>query len=98
MAFEVTGIDHVVLVVADVERSVDWYHRELGLEVLRMDEWRAGTVLFPSLRISPDTLIDVLAGERSGENVNHVALTVEGADLDALAASGRFEVVAGPAE
>ena len=94
----VTGFDHVVLVVSDVERSVAWYHDELGLEVERMEQWRAGEVLFPSLRLSPDSIIDVLAGERTGENVNHIAVIVEDADLDALAASGRFDVAGGPAD
>jgi catechol 2,3-dioxygenase-like lactoylglutathione lyase family enzyme len=94
----VTGIDHIVLVVPDVERCVAWYHDELGLPVERMDEWRAGEVLFPSLRLSPDTLIDVLTGERTGENVNHVAVVVEDVVLEDLAASGRFEVVGGPAD
>ena len=94
----VTGFDHVVLVVSDVERSVAWYTRELGLPVERLEEWRAGEVLFPSLRLSADNLIDVIAGERTGENVNHVAIVVEDVDLDALATSDRFDVVAGPAD
>lgn len=94
----VTGFDHVVLVVEDVERSVAWYARELGLPVERLEEWRAGEVLFPSLRLSADNLIDVIAGERTGENVNHVAIVVEDVDLDALARSDRFDVAAGPAD
>ena len=92
------GVDHVVLTVPDVEAVVEWYREELGLDVLRLDEWRRGEVLFVSLRISPTTLIDVLQGERTGENVNHVALLVEDVDLDELAASGRFEIVMGPAD
>lgn len=94
----VTGIDHIVLVVADVERTVAWYRQELGLEPERLDRWRAGEVPFPSLRISPDTIIDVLGGERTGENVNHVAVVVDGVDLDELAETGRFDVVAGPSD
>lgn len=94
----VTGVDHIVLIVADVERTLDWYRDELGLEVERLEPWRAGEVLFPSLRISNASIIDVLAGDRSGQNVDHIALVVEGVDLDELAASGRFEVVAGPAD
>jgi len=94
----VTGFDHVVLVVADVETTVDWYHRELGLAVERLDQWRAGEVLFPSLRLSDHELIDVVAGERTGENVNHFAVVVEGVDLDELATSGQFDVAAGPAD
>jgi catechol 2,3-dioxygenase-like lactoylglutathione lyase family enzyme len=92
------GIDHVVLTVPDVEAVTAWYQDELGLEVLRLDEWRRGEVLFVSLRVSPTSLIDVLQGERTGENVNHVALVVEDIDLDELAASGRFEIIMGPAD
>lgn len=74
----VTGIDHVVFTVSDVERSVAWYRDVLGLEVLRLEEWREGRVPFVSVRLSPTALIDLMAGERTGENVNHVALLVEG--------------------
>jgi catechol 2,3-dioxygenase-like lactoylglutathione lyase family enzyme len=95
---KVAGIDHVVLTVPDVEAIVEWYHDELGLEVVRLDEWRRGEVLFVSLRVNPTTLIDVLQGERSGENVNHVAFLVEDVDVDELAASGRYEIVMGPAD
>lgn len=46
---EVTGLDHVVLVVADVERSIDFYRGLLGVGVERLEEWRRGEVLFVSL-------------------------------------------------
>jgi catechol 2,3-dioxygenase-like lactoylglutathione lyase family enzyme len=91
------GLDHVVLNVADVERSIAWYCGELGLEPLRLDEWRRGEVLFPSVRLDADTIIDLLQTDRTGQNVDHVCLVVEPTDLEALAASGRFEVVDGPA-
>jgi catechol 2,3-dioxygenase-like lactoylglutathione lyase family enzyme len=95
---KVVGIDHVVLTVPDVETIVAWYRDALGLEVLRLEEWRRGEVLFVSLRVSPTTLIDVLQGERTGENVNHVAFLFEDVDVDELAASGRYEIVMGPAD
>ena len=94
----ITGIDHVVFNVSDVEKSVTWWRDLLGLEAVRLDEWRRGEVPFVSVRISPDTIIDLFARERSGENVDHVALHVEGVDLDELAADDRFEVVRGPLE
>jgi catechol 2,3-dioxygenase-like lactoylglutathione lyase family enzyme len=94
----VTGLDHYVLVTPDVEALIAWYRDELGLQPERLDEWRRGDVLFASLRVSESTLIDVFTGERSGVNVDHVALTVEGVDLDELAASGRFDVEMGPAD
>ena len=93
-----TAIDHVVLTVPDVERTLAWWRDELGLEPVRVDEWRRGEAPFVSLRISGDTLIDLFPGERTGENVNHVALVVDDVDLDELASSGRFEVEMGPAD
>ena len=94
----VTGFDHIVLLSSDVERTVTWFHDHLGLEVERIDQWRAGEVGFPSLRLSETSIIDVMAGDRTGRNVDHVALVVEDVDLDELAASGRFDVVSGPAD
>lgn len=91
---KVTGLDHIVLTVADVERSAAWYRDELGLELIRMDEWRRGEVLFPSLRIDEGTLIDLFPGERTGENLNHFAVVVQD-DLQAVLDSGLFEL-AGP--
>ena len=92
----VRGLDHVVLVVADVERSVAWYRDALGLEALRLDEWRAGAVPFPSVRVDEGTIIDILAGDRSGTNVDHVCLVLDPTDLAALVTSGKFDVVEGP--
>jgi catechol 2,3-dioxygenase-like lactoylglutathione lyase family enzyme len=91
----VTGLDHIVLDVADVERSAAWYVEKLGLELLRMEEWRRGEVLFPSLRIDAGTLIDLFPGERTGENLNHFAVVVDVDDLQAVIDSGQFEM-AGP--
>jgi catechol 2,3-dioxygenase-like lactoylglutathione lyase family enzyme len=94
----VTGMDHVVLIVSDVERSVAWYGGQLGIPCERLEEWRRGEVLFPSLRLDVSTLIDLLPGSPEGRNVDHIALTVEHVDLQELADSGRFDVVAGPAD
>jgi catechol 2,3-dioxygenase-like lactoylglutathione lyase family enzyme len=93
-----TGIDHLVLRSTDVERTVAWYREHLGVEAERLAEWRTGEVLFPSLRLSDTTIIDVLAGERSGTNVDHFAVVVEDVDLVELASSGELDVVAGPAD
>ena len=92
----VRAFDHLVLNVGDVERSLAWYSGELGLEALRVDEWRAGKVFFPSVRVNDDTIIDLLQVDRSGNNVDHLCLVVDPIDLDELAASGRFDVVDGP--
>ena len=91
-----TGVDHIVLAVADVERTLGWYEEHLGLEPLRVDEWRKGDAPFPSLRVNESMIIDVIVGPRAGENVDHICLLVDTDDLDALAASGQFDVVGGP--
>jgi catechol 2,3-dioxygenase-like lactoylglutathione lyase family enzyme len=107
-AVQVIGIDHVVFRVADVERSIAFYVGTLGLEPVRADEWRAGTVLFPSVRVDATSIIDLfpreLAGDDAGDgatvgrNVDHVCLVVEACDLQAVADSGTLDVVGGPAE
>ena len=94
----ITGIDHVVFNVSDVERALAWWRDLLGLEPVRLDEWRRGEVPFVSVRVSADTILDLFQLERSGENVDHVALQVDDADLDELAADDRFDVVRGPLE
>jgi catechol 2,3-dioxygenase-like lactoylglutathione lyase family enzyme len=92
----VTDIDHIVLNCADVEKELAWWRDELRLEPLRVDEWRRKEVPFVSVRVNAGTIIDLFEAARTGENLNHVALTVDDVDLDALAASGRFDVVGGP--
>jgi catechol 2,3-dioxygenase-like lactoylglutathione lyase family enzyme len=89
-------MDHIVLRVADVERSLAWYREMLGLDGVRVDEWRAGRVPFPSVRVDDGTIIDLLAAERAGENLDHLCLVVDGADVDAVVADPRFAVVEGP--
>lgn len=92
---QATGIDHVVVVCTDVEATLGWWQRELGLEPLRLDEWRAGTAPFPSLRVNEASIVDFVAGTRSGVNVAHVALTVDvgAAELAALADQRAWNVV-----
>jgi catechol 2,3-dioxygenase-like lactoylglutathione lyase family enzyme len=92
----VTGLDHVVLKVADPEASVAWYRRVLGLEPERLEEWRRGEAPFVSVRVDADTVIDLLSGAPDGRNVDHMALVVRDVDLDALAASGLVDVVVPP--
>lgn len=108
---QVVGFDHVVLVVADVERSLAWYCGVLGLAGERVEQWRAGEVPFPSVRVSPTTIIDLVV-ERGGETsaglgtgararprgIDHLCLVIARTDLDALAASGVFAWTRGPVD
>ncbi|WP_406069514.1 VOC family protein [Streptomyces sp. NBC_01020] len=92
----VTGFDHLVLNVADIERSLEFYCGLLGLEPVRVEEWRAGGAPFPSVRVSPVTIIDIVRAPESpgagqaaqagqgptagGANVDHICLVVEPLD------------------
>ena len=46
-------MDHIVLNVTDIEASLRFCCDVLGLKAERVDEFRAGKVGFPSVRISP---------------------------------------------
>lgn len=92
----ITGLDHLVLVTPDVERSLGFYCDVLGLTPERVDEWRAGSVGFPSVRINDTTIIDLFPGERSGTNQDHFCVTVEDVDLNHLAATWQHGTADGP--
>lgn len=92
----VVALDHLVVNVSDVERALGFYIGELGLEPVRVDEWRRREVPFPSARIDATTILDLVALPRTGENADHVCLVVEPTDFDAVKAGGRFDVVEGP--
>jgi catechol 2,3-dioxygenase-like lactoylglutathione lyase family enzyme len=93
----VSGLDHIVVNCRNVEKSLAFYCDRLGLTGERVDEWRQNQVPFPSVRVDASTIIDLLHAERTGENMNHLCLTVEPADFEAIKSSGVFEVVDGPA-
>jgi catechol 2,3-dioxygenase-like lactoylglutathione lyase family enzyme len=82
MKMIVTAIDHIVLEVGDIQRSVDFY-AAFGLAPERLDEYRRGDVPFPSLRISADTLIDLFPPQMHarpkgvGHNLHHFALVTD---------------------
>ena len=54
----ISALDHIVLNVQDVERSLEFYNGCLGLAAERVDGWRSGELPFPSVRINEATLID----------------------------------------
>lgn len=94
---KVTELDHVVLVVSDVEASVRWYQELLGCGVERLDEWRRHEAPFVSLRITPTTIIDLFAGEAPpGTGIDHVALVVDDVDLEEFASTTDLVIESGP--
>lgn len=87
---KITELDHIVLNVADIERSLAFYTGVLGLRGERIEEFRAGKVGFPSVRISEGTIIDLFptkqasvpdGGAKNSCNLNHFCMVVGAADF-----------------
>ena len=93
---KVKGVDHLVLNVQDVDEALEFYSQILGLDVLRLDEYRRGEAPFPSVRISSDALIDLVERPRSseGRNVDHFCLIIEPTDMNRLAADLKAKGIA----
>ena len=53
------AMDHIVLNVEDDEKMIAFYTSVLQLAPERVQEYRAGTVPFASVRLNPDTIIDL---------------------------------------
>ena len=80
------ALDHIVLVVTDVERSLTWYMKHAGLASVNVDEWRAGQAFFPSLRVSEATIIDYVPGDSASArgHLDHVCFVVSATDLESI--------------
>jgi catechol 2,3-dioxygenase-like lactoylglutathione lyase family enzyme len=65
---------------------------------MRVDEWREGTVPFPSMRVSERTIIDLVRKPRGESNVDHICLVVEPLDWQAVLDAGTFDVLEGPVD
>jgi catechol 2,3-dioxygenase-like lactoylglutathione lyase family enzyme len=78
-------MDHIVLNVEDDEKMITFYSQVLMFPTERLDEYRAGNVPFPSLRLNADTIIDLFPKKmwqgkaRVGEgrdNLNHFCIAL----------------------
>jgi catechol 2,3-dioxygenase-like lactoylglutathione lyase family enzyme len=89
------ALDHLVLVVSDVERALAWYGRHAGLAGVRVDEWRNAEAPFPSLRIDDATIIDLVPGDIGAArgHLDHICFVVSPSELDSLADAPELEVV-----
>jgi catechol 2,3-dioxygenase-like lactoylglutathione lyase family enzyme len=92
-------IDHLVLWVEDQLRALDFYERVVGFPGVRAEEFRAQEVPFPSVRVSGDSIIDLMprsaapfidsmfGGEgASGNRLSHLCLSMSKGDYDGLRA------------
>lgn len=91
-------LDHVVLWTGDPRAAMDFYSRVVGLTPLRYREFEAGDAPFPSVRVSEDSIIDLMPRElaagtvaptrvaegSAGHPVNHVCLALSKSEYDAL--------------
>jgi len=79
-------MDHIVLNMEDDDKMISFYSKVLMMPTERLDEYSAGKVPFPSVRLNADTIIDLFpkkmwqksAPDGEGrENLNHfcIALT-----------------------
>jgi len=82
---KIIGLDHIVLNVGDIDRSLKFYTEVLGLTGERVEQFRAGKVSFPSVRITNTTIIDLFPNkdrasnsglEKPVRNLNHFCLVV----------------------
>lgn len=93
------ALDHIVLRVPDVEVALAWYLDVLGLEGVRVEEWRRGEAPFPSARINAETIIDFVRrddpADAPGGQLDHLCVVVEG-DLADLVGDDRVEVLSEP--
>ncbi len=93
----ISGLDHIVLNVKDVEQSLRFYQGCLGLAAERVDQWRQGALPFPSVRINDATIIDLVHAEdgRTGPttNLNHFCLVTDDADLTPISEALRAAAV-----
>ena len=92
-------VDHVVLWAEDPLRTVEFFVKVVGLEPVRIEEFKAKKTMFPSVRVSDDTIIDIMpkasapmidaipgAKGTAGHPTNHICLSMTQAEFEALAA------------
>ena len=83
--------DHIVLNVENDEKMLAFYTEVLLLEPERVEEYKAGLVPFPSVRLNPKSVIDLFpkslwnGDQHPGQpNLNHFCLTLEKTDWQKL--------------
>ncbi len=88
--FALTGIDHVVLLVGDMDRATQFYTEVIGCTIEKdqprfgLRQLRAGAALIDLVDISGDNGAWARPEVAGGRNVDHVALGIEPADPEAV--------------
>jgi catechol 2,3-dioxygenase-like lactoylglutathione lyase family enzyme len=92
MPVTITGLDHVVLRVADIDRSISFYGTVLGcpverrLESIGLVQLRAGTSMIDLVPCGPDEKPGM---SQNGRNMDHYAVRI--ARMDAAAITAHLE-------
>jgi catechol 2,3-dioxygenase-like lactoylglutathione lyase family enzyme len=92
---KVTELDHIVLNVANIDRSLKFYTEDLGLKGERIEEFKAGKAGFPSVRVNGGTIIDLFPvkdaaadgqprARKNNGNLNHFCLVVGAEDFSGI--------------
>jgi catechol 2,3-dioxygenase-like lactoylglutathione lyase family enzyme len=79
---KVTGINHVVLHVNDVDRSVEFYMEVLGFESRNISAGGERKMSFLRCGMQGLDLFEVAGDVHGGKEMNHMALNVEADNLD----------------
>jgi catechol 2,3-dioxygenase-like lactoylglutathione lyase family enzyme len=96
-------MDHIVLNVDDDERMIAFYTNVLQLAPERLQEYRAGTAPFPSVRLNPDTIIDLFPQKiwqkstpngQGREHLNHFCMAMSKESWDGLLVRLKINAVA----
>ena len=86
-------IDHIVINVVDIDKMLQFYTEILQLPGERLEEFAAGQVPFPSVRISSESIIDLFPKklwEKTNPdqvcrpNLNHFCLSSDEASAKSL--------------
>jgi glyoxylase I family protein len=105
---KVIEMDHIVLNVADIERSLEFYTEVIGLKGERVEEFRSGKVGFPSVRVNEGTIIDLFPtknpappeeGKKNQGNLNHFCLVVGSENFSGITeylAAKKIDIREGP--
>lgn len=93
-SIKITELDHIVLNVRNIDRSLAFYAQVLGLKEERLQEFKEGKAGFPSVRINEHTIIDLFplkgaeaqgkSPEKTQGNLNHFCLVVEKEDFSGI--------------
>ena len=101
-------MDHIVLNVEDDEKMMSFYSQILVLTPERLEEYRAGEVPFPSVRLNADTIIDLFPkslweqtdlNKLGRLNLNHLCIALSKKQFDGLLERlkvNKVDIVEGP--